>query len=104
VNKGAREVRKVVAAEYVSVDGVMQDPGWTPAYWNDELATYQSDQLFASDALLLLAQTRTTSTGIAVLTYSNKRQSGKSDPRRARLTAADRTGFGRTNWPVAAQR
>src|SRR5215831_171377 len=55
-------MRKVVAAEYVSVDGVMQDPGgvgeieqggWTNPYFNDELAKYQSDQLFASDALLL---------------------------------------------------
>ena len=55
-------MRKVVAAEYVSVDGVIQDPGgvgeieqggWTNPYFNDELAKYQSDQLFASDALLL---------------------------------------------------
>jgi dihydrofolate reductase len=55
-------MRKVVAAEYVTVDGVMTDPGgvgeiehggWSNAYFNDELAKYQSDQLFASDALLL---------------------------------------------------
>src|SRR5215471_12669478 len=55
-------MRKVVAAEYVTVDGVMTDPGgsgeiehggWSSPYFNDELAEYQSDQLFASDALLL---------------------------------------------------
>jgi dihydrofolate reductase len=55
-------VGKIVAAEYVSVDGVMQDPGgmgeievggWTNPYWNDELAKLQTDLLFASDALLL---------------------------------------------------
>jgi hypothetical protein len=55
-------MRRVVAAEYVSANGVMQDPGgvgeieqggWTNPYFNDELATYHSDQLFASDALLL---------------------------------------------------
>src|SRR5262245_6129299 len=55
-------MRRVVAAEYVSVDGVMQDPGgvgeiehggWTSAYFNDELGKFQADQLFASDALLL---------------------------------------------------
>ena len=55
-------MRKIVAAEYVTVDGVMTDPGgvgeiehggWSNAYFNDELAKYQSDQLFASDALLL---------------------------------------------------
>jgi len=53
---------KIVAAEYVTVDGVMQDPGgvgeielggWSNPYWNDELAKLQSDLLFASDALLL---------------------------------------------------
>jgi dihydrofolate reductase len=55
-------MRRVVAAEYVTVDGVMTDPGgageiehggWSNAYFNDELAKYQSEQLFASDALLL---------------------------------------------------
>jgi len=55
-------VGKIVAAEYVSVDGVMQDPGgvgeievggWTNPYWDDELAKLQTDLLFASDALLL---------------------------------------------------
>jgi dihydrofolate reductase len=53
---------KIVAAEYLSLDGVTEDPGstgafehrgWTLPYWNDALAKYQSDQLFASDALLL---------------------------------------------------
>src|SRR5262249_4907221 len=55
-------MRKVVAVEYVTVDGVMADPGgvgeiehggWSGPYFNDELANYQSDQLSASDALLL---------------------------------------------------
>jgi dihydrofolate reductase len=55
-------MRRVVAAEYVTIDGVIQDPGgaegferggWSNPYWNDELANYQSDQLFTSDALLL---------------------------------------------------
>ena len=52
----------VVAAEYVTIDGVMQDPGgvgeiehggWSSEYFDDELAKHQSDQLLASDALLL---------------------------------------------------
>jgi dihydrofolate reductase len=55
-------LRQLIAVEYVSLDGVMEDPGptgdfehrgWTMPYWNDELATYQSELLFASDALLL---------------------------------------------------
>jgi dihydrofolate reductase len=55
-------MRRVVAAEYVSLDGVSEDPGaageyehrgWTIPYWNDDTAKWQTDQLFASDALLL---------------------------------------------------
>jgi dihydrofolate reductase len=55
-------MRRVVAAEYVSLDGVMEDPGpagefehggWTVPYWNDELASYQTELLFASGALPL---------------------------------------------------
>jgi dihydrofolate reductase len=55
-------MRRVVAAEYVTLDGVMTDPGgggeierggWSNRYFNDELAKHQSDKLFASDALLL---------------------------------------------------
>jgi dihydrofolate reductase len=53
---------RIVAAEYVTLDGVMQDPGgvgeiehggWSNAYWSDELASSQSELLSASDALLL---------------------------------------------------
>src|SRR5215203_4821974 len=46
-------MRRVVLAMYVSLDGVVEEPAWTSEFWNDELATYQYDQLFASDALLL---------------------------------------------------
>ena len=46
-------MRKVVWAEYVSVDGVVEDPAWTGPFWNDEIARVQKDQLFRSDALLL---------------------------------------------------
>jgi dihydrofolate reductase len=56
-------MRRVVAAEYLSVDGRMdmEDPegredelgGWTAPYWNDELQRMQYDQLVKSDALLL---------------------------------------------------
>ena len=55
-------MRKVIVSEYVSLDGVMEDPGgaekfehggWTIPYWNDEIAKFKFDELFASDALLL---------------------------------------------------
>ena len=53
---------RVVAAEYVTLDGVMTDPGgvgeiehggWSNQYFDNELAKVQSEQLLASDALLL---------------------------------------------------
>ena len=51
-------MRKVIASEYVSLDGVMEAPEqWTFQFWNDEHAKYAHDQLFASDALLLGRET-----------------------------------------------
>lgn len=53
---------QIVAAEYLSLDGVTEDPGpmgefehrgWTVPYWSDELGESQSELLFASNALLL---------------------------------------------------
>jgi dihydrofolate reductase len=53
---------RIVAAEYLSLDGVTEDPGlsgeyehrgWTVPYWNDDIEKWQTDQLFASRALLL---------------------------------------------------
>jgi dihydrofolate reductase len=51
-----------VVSEFVTLDGVMQDPGgegeiehggWNIPYVNDEFAKYKVDELAASDALLL---------------------------------------------------
>jgi len=55
-------MRRIVVSEFVSLDGVMEDPGgaekfefggWTMPYWNDDLARFKAEELFASDALLL---------------------------------------------------
>ncbi len=55
-------MRKVIVSEYVTLDGVMEDPGggeksehggWSFQFWNEEAAKYKFDELFASDALLL---------------------------------------------------
>jgi len=55
-------MRRVVVSEFVSIDGVMEDPGggektahggWSFRFWSDEAAQYKHDELFASDALLL---------------------------------------------------
>jgi dihydrofolate reductase len=55
-------VRKVIVSAYVTLDGVMEDPGatgefehrgWTMPFFNEEAANYAHDELFASGALLL---------------------------------------------------
>jgi dihydrofolate reductase len=55
-------MRKVFVTEFVSLDGVMEDPGgaekfvhggWTMPYWSDEIGKFKLDELFSSDALLL---------------------------------------------------
>lgn len=55
-------MRKIVVAEFVTLDGVMQDPGgagefarggWSRAYWDDDIAAIKSEEMRAADALLL---------------------------------------------------
>jgi dihydrofolate reductase len=52
----------IVVSEFVSADGVMEDPGgaegtphggWTMPYWNDEIAEFKKEELFAAEAMLL---------------------------------------------------
>src|SRR5215471_7058717 len=43
----------VVAVEYLSLDGVMEEPRWSGPYFNDEVSEFQYDNLFGSSALLL---------------------------------------------------
>ena len=44
---------KIIAAEYLTLDGVMENPAWTAPYFNDELGEFQNELMVASDALLL---------------------------------------------------
>lgn len=47
-------MRRIIASEYLTLDGVMEEPGkWSFQFWNDEAAQFKHDELFASDALLL---------------------------------------------------
>lgn len=47
-------MRKIIVTEYISLDGVVEEPGhWSFDFWNDEAAKYKYDELFTSDALLL---------------------------------------------------
>jgi dihydrofolate reductase len=46
-------MRNIVVTEFLSLDGVMEAPGWTFPYWNDEIAAFKGEEAAASDALLL---------------------------------------------------
>jgi dihydrofolate reductase len=47
------DVRKVIVSEFVTLDGVMEDPGWTAPFTGEEQEKFKFDELSASDALLL---------------------------------------------------
>jgi len=47
-------MRGIVWSEYISLDGVVEEPGqWSIPYFSDDLAQYKSEELNDSDALLL---------------------------------------------------
>lgn len=69
-------MRKVVVAEFLSLDGVMDEPAWTVPYWNDEIAKFKYDELFASDAHLL---GRVTYQGFAAAWPSRTDEQGFAD-------------------------
>jgi len=46
-------VRKVIVSEFVSLDGVIEDPRWTFRFMSEERENFKLAELSASDALLL---------------------------------------------------
>lgn len=46
-------MRNIIVTEFVSLDGVMEDPSWTMPYWNDEIANFKDSEQQNTDALLL---------------------------------------------------
>jgi dihydrofolate reductase len=77
--------RKLVVIEYVSLDGVVEDPGgsekqsfggWTGPYWGDDIGASQLEALLASDAILL---GRVTYDGFAAAWPKMKDEAGFAD-------------------------
>jgi dihydrofolate reductase len=46
-------MRKIIVTEFVSLDGIMEDPQWTFKYWNDEIAAFKSEETSNNEPLLL---------------------------------------------------
>ncbi len=47
-------MRKLVVTEYLTLDGVFDEPGkWSFDYWGEEAMLYKRDELFSSDVQLL---------------------------------------------------
>jgi dihydrofolate reductase len=46
-------MRKLVVTEFISLDGVIENPMWTMPYWGDDIAAFKGEETSASDALLL---------------------------------------------------
>ena len=46
-------MRKVIASEFLSLDGVVENPSWTFRFGSEEQQRFKYDELSAADALLL---------------------------------------------------
>ena len=46
-------MRRIIVTEFVSLDGVMENPGWTFPYWNEEISQFKADEDAVTDVLLL---------------------------------------------------
>lgn len=46
-------MRKLIVTEFLSLDGVMENPMWTFPYWNDEIAAFKGEETSANEPLLL---------------------------------------------------
>jgi dihydrofolate reductase len=78
-------MRKIIVTEYVTADGVMQDPGgaekgghggWSRPYFNEEAGQYKFDEIFRVEALLL---GRVTYQGFAAAWPNYKDEAGFAD-------------------------
>jgi dihydrofolate reductase len=68
---------KVVVTMFLSLDGVLDEPqNWSFPYWNDEIAKFKTDELFATAAHLL---GRVTYEGFAAAWPSRSDEAGFAD-------------------------
>ncbi|MGH7816097.1 MAG: dihydrofolate reductase family protein [Candidatus Binatia bacterium] len=89
-------MRKVVVTMFMSLDGVMEAPEkWSLSYWNDEIARFKTDELFASGAHLL---GRVTYDGFAAAWPGRKDDTGFADRMNSLPKYVVSTTLKRADW------
>jgi dihydrofolate reductase len=46
-------MRNIIVTEFLSLDGVMENPAWTFKYWNDETAKFKGEETSSGEEMLL---------------------------------------------------
>jgi dihydrofolate reductase len=88
---------RLVATEYVSIDGVFEEPGhWSGPFFNDEAARFKLAELRASDALLL---GRRTYEGFAAAWPSYTDEEGFADKMNSMPKYVVSATLDRVDWP-----
>ncbi|MCU4932436.1 dihydrofolate reductase family protein [Bacillus cereus] len=86
---------QIIVSMYLSLDGVMEEPAWTAPYFNEEVAKFQSDLLFESEALLL---GRVTYQGFAAAWPSMTDEEGFADKMNSMPKVVASTTLEKTEW------
>jgi dihydrofolate reductase len=88
---------RLVATEYLSLDGVFEEPGhWSGPFFNDEAAQFKLNELQASDALLL---GRKTYEGFAAAWPSMTDEAGFADKMNTMPKYVVSSSLDRVDWP-----
>ena len=88
---------RLVATEYLSLDGVFEEPGeWSGPFFNDEAAQFKLSELQASDALLL---GRNTYEGFAAAWPSMTDEAGFSDKMNTMPKYVVSSSLDKLEWP-----
>ncbi|ENQ3111736.1 pyrimidine reductase [Bacillus anthracis] len=86
---------QIIVSMYLSLDGVMEEPAWTAPYFNEEVAKFQSNLLFESEALLL---GRVTYQGFAAAWPSMTDEEGFADKMNSMPKFVASTTLEKTEW------
>jgi dihydrofolate reductase len=46
-------MRRIVVSEFITLDGIVENPEWSMSYWNDNIAQFKAEEMQQADALLL---------------------------------------------------